>query len=56
MESQRSSSDAGSENVDGTPEEPVVSVHETAPERVVFTEEGNADGWIATDITVERSR
>lgn len=30
-----------------------VSIHRSAPDRVVFTEEGNSDGWIATDHTVE---
>jgi hypothetical protein len=30
-----------------------VTVHECSPERTVFTENGNSDGWIATDTTVE---
>ncbi|MDY6764160.1 MAG: hypothetical protein SV377_00470 [Halobacteria archaeon] len=30
-----------------------ISMHETRPGRVVFTEEDNCDGWIATDLTVE---
>ena len=30
-----------------------VSMHSTRPERTVFVEEDNADGWIATDLTVE---
>lgn len=30
-----------------------VTAHETRPGRVVFTEAGNSDGWIATDLTVE---
>jgi hypothetical protein len=36
-------------------EEPtaLVSALRTSPDRVVFTENGNADGWIATDHTVE---
>jgi hypothetical protein len=33
-----------------------VSVHETSPGRVVFTEEDNNDGWIATDLTVDVER
>lgn len=33
-----------------------VSACETRPGRVVFTEEGNSDGWIATDLTVEVER
>ncbi len=32
-----------------------VSAHQCTDERVVFTEEGNTDGWIATDLTVELS-
>lgn len=30
-----------------------VTAHRSTPERTVFTEEGNSDGWIATDTTVE---
>ncbi|MCL7417053.1 MAG: hypothetical protein M8354_04345 [Halalkalicoccus sp.] len=39
-------------------EEPValVSALRTSPDRVVFTEDGNSDGWIATDHTVELSQ
>ncbi|ESP89454.1 hypothetical protein [Candidatus Halobonum tyrrellensis] len=33
-------------------ESPAVSAHRTSPERTVFTEDGNADGWISTDHTV----
>jgi hypothetical protein len=33
-----------------------VASHESAPDRIVFTEEGNTDGWIATDLTVELER
>ncbi|MFB6281752.1 MAG: hypothetical protein ABEH40_07015 [Haloferacaceae archaeon] len=36
--------------------EPAVSAHRTTPDRVVFTEEGNSDGWIASDLTVEPER
>lgn len=32
---------------------PAVTVHTTCPDRVVFTEQGNNDGWIATDLTVD---
>lgn len=31
----------------------VVTSHETSPGRLVFTEAGNTDGWIATDSTVD---
>jgi hypothetical protein len=29
-----------------------VSALRSSPDRVVFTEEGNTDGWIASDTTV----
>lgn len=35
---------------------PMVEACETSPGRVVFTESGNTDGWIATDLTVTLSR
>jgi len=31
-------------------------VHTTSPDRSVFTEPDNSDGWIATDLTVEVRR
>lgn len=34
-------------------DEPAVSAHRTRPGRTVFTEQGNSDGWIASDLTVE---
>jgi hypothetical protein len=36
--------------------ETAVTVHECSPRRTVFTEDGNSDGWIATDTTVELDR
>ncbi|CAI49919.1 uncharacterized protein NP_3656A [Natronomonas pharaonis DSM 2160] len=30
--------------------------HSTSPEKTVFTEPGNSDGWIATDYTVDVRR
>jgi hypothetical protein len=33
-----------------------VTAHESSPDRIVFTEEGNTDGWIATDFTTELLR
>ncbi|ADJ15294.1 hypothetical protein [Halalkalicoccus jeotgali] len=35
-------------------EEPAafVSALRTSPDRIVFTEDGNSEGWIATDYTV----
>jgi len=35
---------------------PPVSAHRTSPDRTVFTEEGNCDGWIASDLVVELSK
>jgi len=32
---------------------PRVSAHSTSEDRTVFTESGNGDGWIATDLTIE---
>ncbi|MFB6184158.1 MAG: hypothetical protein ABEI96_06340 [Haloarculaceae archaeon] len=37
-------------------ERPPVSVHETRSDRFVFTEDGNDDAWIATDLTVRSRR
>lgn len=33
-----------------------VTAHTSSPDRVVFVEADNTDGWIATDYTVELSR
>ena len=33
-----------------------VTIHRSAPDRAVFVEEGNADGWIASDRTVPIER
>jgi hypothetical protein len=33
-----------------------VQSFESSPDRTVFTEDGNPDGWIATDLTVEPVR
>lgn len=35
---------------------PAVKAHVCSEDRTVFTEDGNADGWIATDLTVDLSR
>lgn len=35
---------------------PAVTSHRTCPERFVFTEEDNSDGWIATDHVVDLER
>jgi len=39
-----------------TEEAPSISALKSSPDRTVFTEEGNCDGWIATDLTVSLSR
>lgn len=33
-----------------------ITAHRSSPDRVVFTERDNTDGWIATDLTVELER
>lgn len=37
-------------------DETTVTAHRSCPDRTVFTEEGNSDGWIATDLTVGLKR
>lgn len=39
-----------------TDELPVVNTHDLSTDRTVFTEEGNEDGWISTDLTVSIHR
>lgn len=41
---------------DGEEDGPAVSAHCTTPDRIVFTEQGNSDGWIASDLVVEPER
>lgn len=41
------------ENVD---DRPTVTAHASRSDRTVFTEKGNSEAWIATDLTVERWR
>lgn len=38
------------------PAEHDVTAHECSPERTVFTEKDNSEGWIATDTTVDLRR
>jgi hypothetical protein len=40
---------SGESNAEETP----VRAHESRPGRLVFTEEGNTDAWIATDLAVD---
>jgi len=42
--------------VEETDEVTTVTAHESSPERTVFTEKGNSDGWIATDLVVRPER
>lgn len=35
---------------------PELIVCESTPEKVVFIESGNADGWIASDVSIEQVR
>jgi len=42
--------------VDDTEDAPCISALKSSPDRTVFTEEDNCDGWIATDLTVSLSR
>lgn len=39
-----------------TEDQPEVSAHVCSCDRTVFTEDGNNDGWIATDLTVSLER
>lgn len=41
---------------EGVPNELSVSAHQSSPDRTVFTEDGNTDAWIATDLTVDLHR
>ncbi|WP_177171906.1 hypothetical protein [Halohasta litchfieldiae] len=41
---------------DDTDSSPCISALKSSPDRTVFTEEGNCDGWIATDCIVTLSR
>ncbi|WP_348610355.1 hypothetical protein [Halobaculum rarum] len=40
---------------DSSPETDVAALR-TCPDRTVFSENGNADGWISTDLTVDLER
>ena len=35
-------------------ERPTVTAHESRTDRTVFTEADNKEGWIATDLTIDR--
>ncbi|MFW5978067.1 MAG: hypothetical protein ACOCP2_02375 [Halohasta sp.] len=44
------------QEVDDSADAPCISALKSSPDRTVFTEEGNCDGWIATDLIVRLSR
>ncbi|MBX0323291.1 hypothetical protein EGH21_09635 [Halomicroarcula sp. F13] len=44
------------EVTDGEADRPNVTTHESVKDRTVFTEDGNQEGWIATDLTVDLRR
>jgi len=46
---------SGSTGEDGSADgaDRAVTAHHSSPDRIVFTERDNTDGWIATDHTVE---
>lgn len=44
--------DLADADVDDEASTPLITAHETTPERRVFTEADNPDGWISTDLTV----
>lgn len=51
------SSEGDTDQLDERPEDELwVTAHRSRPNRVVFTEQGNTDGWIASDVTVEPLR
>jgi hypothetical protein len=41
---------------DGSDDDARISAYTASPERTVFTEQANPDGWIATDLTVDVSQ
>lgn len=58
-ETERQSAPETTEHSERTELEPVdcsITAHHSSPERTVFVEQDNKDGWIATDHTVELVR
>lgn len=43
----------GSPSTSGWGARPEITACRSGPERVVFLESGNTDGWIASDVTTE---
>jgi hypothetical protein len=54
--SRQTSADTEPTTNERSPPERTISIHSTAPERSVFIEDGNEDGWISTDLTVALER
>lgn len=52
-ESSGSNHDETAAETDAETDTPTLTLHETRPGRNVLTEEGNSDGWIASDLTVD---
>jgi len=46
----------GTETTEEDADVPPVTAHECSGDRTVFTEDGNTDGWIATDLTMQTRR
>jgi len=44
----------GDESDEEADSRPTVTAHESRTDRTVFTESGNKEGWIATDLTIDR--
>lgn len=38
---------------DADPSDPTVSALHTSPDRILLTEDGNTDGWLASDVSFE---
>ncbi|WP_435157155.1 hypothetical protein [Haladaptatus sp. DFWS20] len=49
----RTESQSEKEEVSDASSRPNISVCQSCPERVVFLESGNTDGWISSDLTVD---
>lgn len=48
--------DDDEETADPEADAPLIKSHRATEDRTVFTEDGNTDGWIATDLTVACTR
>jgi len=48
--------ESGADREEPPEDECRVTMHRSSPDRTVFTEEDNTEGWIATDLTVPLER